>query len=338
MCEIGVFDLIKHCHPSTIHFLLRRPDSNFDIGVRNSFGQNALIVAATRKGSVAEKIIEHLLDFGCDYTQRDIFGRDLLFYSVIFGLDALACQLISSGEFDLFHRDKEGRTVLFHAVCNNSIKIVRHLCSLMSRHRMFKRLLSITDNCGNHPIGQAFSLGHRECYELLRKRQNDLSDENLKTSKSSSQSYSIQLPQIMKKPVGGLNLSSPLTKQEETPESEREIFARKGRFRPGELSYFNGPDDVKRSLSLLLNLQALNTLPMIVPQVSAEYSDPSRKSKDDFDAYEITLRRFKEEEVRRRKMLMNSGELSKSYASSRRDSRATTSRSTRRKVSTASKN
>ena len=83
----------------------------------------------------------------------------------------------------------------------------------------------------------------------------DLSDENLKTSKSSSQSYSIQLPQIMKKPVGGLNLSSPLTKQEETPESEREIFARKGRFRPGELSYFNGPDDVKRSLSLLLNLQ-----------------------------------------------------------------------------------
>ena len=108
-------------------------------------------------------------EFGCDYKQRDAFDRDLLFYSVVFGLDRVASELIISGDFDLFRRDKEGRTILFHAVCNNRIFIVRLLCSMMAKNSQLRSLLEEKDNYGTAPMDQAFSLGHETCLQLLLK-------------------------------------------------------------------------------------------------------------------------------------------------------------------------
>ena len=53
--------------------------------------------------------------YGADFERKDAFGRDILFYSVIFGLHDVTIKLLNSGYFDLLHQDIEGRTILFHA-------------------------------------------------------------------------------------------------------------------------------------------------------------------------------------------------------------------------------
>ena len=69
----GVFDLVNKCHPSTIHYIIRRPGSNFDINRSNNFGQTPMMfAAATREPKIAEKIIEYLIgEFLFNYMEEN---------------------------------------------------------------------------------------------------------------------------------------------------------------------------------------------------------------------------------------------------------------------------
>jgi len=304
MTTSGVFDLIDKCHPSTIRFIIRRPDANFNLNQSNNLGQTPMMLAATRGGKAAEKIIEYLIDYGANYEKKDALGRDILFYSVMFGLDDTAANLLMTGAFDLLHQDLEGRTILFHAVTSNRIVIARLLCSMMTRNRRLQTLLYMQDRHGTSVFQQAASLGHTECLKILLTRIQKIRHERNLCQSNTSSNYAIRTPQIVVNDsgTGVTQLQGPRkisTREKSAPAIHSGQISPQSMVRRGQ--------SIQKSMELLLNLQAYRELPTfrsdsrVNGTVAPVRGSP--KQPDELDAYRVTELRFKEAEREKRKQM-----------------------------------
>ncbi|XP_069125253.1 uncharacterized protein [Argopecten irradians] len=163
-----LFHAVFKCRFKKVKLML---DRGFDVNMRNSYGYSVLVAALhIDDDDQREKMFRVLINRNADPLQKDPkHGRHVLCWASLLGRVNEVKFLLDmfKGDFDLHDKDKEGMTVLHHAVQAGQEEVVT---MLSLEFRRFGLSVDVVDNLGLTPYLHARRLGYSSITRILQEQ------------------------------------------------------------------------------------------------------------------------------------------------------------------------